>query len=404
MTNRRTFLTQAGGLWLASAAAGPLTALGADEAATPDALIPGKDPRLEVLVANPAVFETPLPLLAASSVTPVELLFVRNNQQLASDATMDPVPVGGWTIALGGLAEPQRSFAASLLAECPVTEYEMVLQCSGNGRSLFSRASPTNGTQWGRGGMGNVRLSGPRLATVMDRLQVKIDPRTRYLTTEGRDPALPDKEDFEHSLPVDDVLQHAILATHLNGQPLPAIHGGPVRLVTPGVYATMHIKWLKRLRFERDETRNYNQIPRYRVPRQPIAPGTKIEYTFANSRFNWRMNVKSVILLPTPGRQLAPGRCNVQGVAFNDGGCRIDSVLVSTDQGQSWGRAALQRPASNYAWTTWRLPIEAAPGPLTIWSRAVDAWGRSQPLDGAVAWNPSGYEWNGVDKVDVSVG
>jgi DMSO/TMAO reductase YedYZ molybdopterin-dependent catalytic subunit len=354
---------------------------------------------MQVLVADPAVFETPLPLLADSRVTPIERLFIRNNQTLDGSNTLAAMPLEGWTIQLDGLIRPRKSFDAALLAELPQVEYEMVLQCSGNGRSLFSLASPTNGTQWGRGGMGNVRLAGPRLATVLDRLEVDVDPKARFLTAEGRDRALPDKEDFEHSMPLDDVLQHAILATHLNGQPLPAVHGGPVRLVTPGVYATMHIKWIERLRFDAEETHNYNQIPRYRVPLVPIAPGEAIEYTFDNSRFNWRMNVKSVILRPTPGEQLAPGRVDVVGVAFNDGACPLDAVFVSIDKGQTWQRAELQRPTSLYAWSPWRLQVNKKPGPLSIWSRAIDTWGRSQPLDGSVAWNPSGYEWNGVEKV-----
>ena len=39
-----------------------------------------------------------------------------------------------------------------------------------------------------------------------------------------------------------------------------------------------------------------------------------------------------------------------------------------------------------------------------VWSRAIDALGRSQPLDGSIRWNPHGYEWNGVDKVEINVG
>jgi hypothetical protein len=30
--------------------------------------------------------------------------------------------------------------------------------------------------------------------------------------------------------------------------------------------------------------------------------------------------------------------------------------------------------------------------------------GRGQPFDGAIHWNPQGYTWNGVEKIDVTVG
>ena len=43
------------------------------------------------------------------------------------------------------------------------------------------------------------------------------------------------------------------------------------------------------------------------------------------------------------------------------------------------------------------------PGTYEVWSRAVDALGRSQPLDGTIFWNPNGYEWNGVHKIAFTV-
>ena len=89
--------------------------------------------------------------------------------------------------------------------------------------------------------------------------------------------------------------------------------------------------------------------------------------------------------------------------AFNDGLARIESVLVSTDEGRSWQKARLEVPKSPYAWYRWRAGVNLAPGKHQIWSRAVDALGRSQPLDGSIYWNPRGYTWNGVEKIDVIV-
>ena len=42
-------------------------------------------------------------------------------------------------------------------------------------------------------------------------------------------------------------------------------------------------------------------------------------------------------------------------------------------------------------------------GACEIWARAIDALGRTQPLDGAIYWNPNGYEWTGVFKSEVIV-
>jgi sulfite oxidase len=50
-----------------------------------------------------------------------------------------------------------------------------------------------------------------------------------------------------------------------------------------------------------------------------------------------------------------------------------------------------------------RLKRNSKPGTYAVWSRSVDALGRSQPLDGKIYWNPNGYEWNGVHKIQVTV-
>jgi sulfite oxidase len=38
-----------------------------------------------------------------------------------------------------------------------------------------------------------------------------------------------------------------------------------------------------------------------------------------------------------------------------------------------------------------------------LMARATDALGRSQPMDGLSRWNPRGYEWNGVERVEIVV-
>lgn len=397
---RRGFLKQLSAGAVSAAALAGEGAAAEQEGKRP---VEGKDQRLVVLKAFPAVLETPTTLLTKDPLTPVDLLFVRNNQQPEDAGTTTAPSLAGWKIELAGLLSKPLTFDAAELATLQQTEYEMVLQCSGNSRSLYAQTVETKGTQWGRGGMGNVSFAGVRLSTLLEHKGVRVKTSARFVTAEGRDDPLPEKEDFEHSLPIQDVLDRSILALRLNGKPLPAIHGGPVRLITPGVYATMHMKWLSRLRFEAEETTNYNQIPRYRVPLRPIKPGEAIEYTYANSRFNWNMKVKSVVLTPTPGASIKQGEVQVEGVAFNDGRAAIDSVQISTDQGNTWRRAKLVPPTSPYAWTRFSATVRLPRGKHAIWARAVDRLGRSQPLDGSIDWNPSGYEWNGVEKISVEV-
>lgn len=399
--NRRAFFQSAGAIGFTAAIQGGAEADA--KAPSAEAVVQGKDSRLVVHKAEIPVLESE-PAAIRPQITPLKSLFVRNNQPLKGITTLQGRPLKGWSISLSGLIEKAGRIRGSLLEDLEQVEHEMVLQCCGNGRSLFAQSVKAKGTQWTRGGMGNVRVAGVRLSALLDKLNVRIQSQARYLTAEGADVPLPGKQDFEHSLPLEDALQHSLLVLRMNGQPLPAIHGGPVRLMTPGFYGTMHIKWLTALRFESDESDNYNHIPRYRTPREPIRPGAAIRYTFANSKACWRMKVKSVVLHPQPKAVLKRGEpLELEGVAFNDGASPIESVLLSTNRGRSWRRCRLQQASGPYAWRRFSLMLKLPPGEHEIWTRATDGLGRSQPLDGSVHWNPSGYEWNGVEKIPVRV-
>lgn len=406
LTRRR--LLQSGLAVAASAWAAPWNLVArAEDKAVPaaDQLIAGKDRRLLVHTASKTGFEieTPLELLREDSLTPASKLFVRNNQQPDWSATIEPPKPGPWTLEIRGLLEINRAITLDEISRLPQVEHELVLQCSGNGRSLFSSAAPVKGAPWTHGAMGNVRFKGPTLKSVFEKLDVRPHATAKFVAAEGVDsPGKPESADFEHSLPLNETLARSIIALELNGKPLPAVHGGPMRLVTPGYYGTMHVKWLTRLRIEDRETVNYHQVKRYRIPREPLKPGSTFTSTLDNSDPHWRMRVKSVIF--TPGRDaiLANGKVVASGVAWNDGTSLIDAVELSLDGGKSWRRAELER-SSRYAWQRWQMPLTLAKGKHTIMSRAVDTLGNTQPLDGAIDWNPDGYVWHGADRVTVEV-
>lgn len=355
-----------------------------------------------MLSAAPLVLSTPLKLLAEHRLTDKKCLFVRNVQDWAAGMTMAPLPLDGWEIELTGLIRPGRVVigAEDLLTMARV-EHEMILQCSGNGRNRYTGVK---GTPWDQGGVANVRFAGVPLKAILEQHNIEVDPQVKYITAEGRDsPASPEKPDFEHSIPVADVLERGIFALRLNGEPLPGIHGGPVRLVTPGLFGTMQVKWLARLRFETAESPNFYHATEYRVPHAQLEIGEEFRFTLENSRPTWDIRLMSYILDPVPGAALKAGPCPVSGVAYNDGKARIESVLVSANRGQSWRAAAVEAPASPYAWYEWKAQVTLGPGTHEIWARATDALGRSQPLEGQILWNPNGYEWSGVPRIEVIV-
>jgi DMSO/TMAO reductase YedYZ molybdopterin-dependent catalytic subunit len=370
-------------------------------------VIAGKSDAMIVHNDSSGVMETPLDMLREQRITPKDILYVRNNQIKEPEGRdLEGKSLDGWQIELMGSVAFPRVVDAATLADLPQEEVTMVLQCSGNGRSFYARSVQTRGTQWAHGGMGQVTFRGPKLTSLLDTFEPPLAPRdeVNFVTAEGADgpPEGSSRPDFEHSLPIADVLDRAILATHMNGEPLPGGHGGPVRLVVPGYYGTMNVKWLHRLRFEAVESNNVNQIPRYRIPNDPIEPGTPIDYTHANSTPNWRQKIKSVIFGPLNEADVAAGEVEIHGVAWNDGAAEIAAVEISTNDGGTWRKAALSAPTGAYGWYEFRTTVNLGAGEHRIWSRAVDERGNAQPLNGSVWWNPSGYEWHGADYVDVT--
>jgi sulfite oxidase len=399
--DRRRFLTRSAA-WLA---AGSIVTQRCPRPlfAAPVVPIVGKDRRLIVHKAQPFEIETPLDLLREHGLTPIESLFVRNNQAPDWAATLDPYPARKpWQVEFAGQIEFPRVVTLADLQALPQVEHEIVLQCSGNGRALFSQAAAVKGSPWRHGAMGNVKFRGPTVRSIFEKFDVRPHAAAKFATAEGNDsPGKPGEADFEHSLPLSDVLDRSMLALELNGRPLPAVHGGPVRLVTPGYYGTMHVKWLSRIRFETHETANHHQVKRYRTPLRPIEPGSEFDYGLENSEPNWNMRIKSVIFGPTDGATLPGGRGTLRGVAWNDGTARIDAVEYSPDGGRTWRRCEVERPASRYAWHPFQAELALPPGKHELMCRAIDTLGRTQPTDGAIDWNPAGYGWHGADRVTV---
>lgn len=113
------------------------------------------------------------------------------------------------------------------------------------------------------------------------------------------------------------------------------------------------------------------------------------------------MPVKSCITAPEDRVKLPLGAIAIRGFAWA-GEEAIERVEVSTDGGSRWQAAELSSPKLPFAWRLFRLDWQpAAPGYYTLLSRATDTAGRAQPI--VAAWNPSGYLWNAIDRVGVTV-
>lgn len=217
--DRRTFLKT-------TAAAGAVGLMGssfAQQQPTADQVVRGKNPKLVVLSPRPVVLESTLELLGSERITSKANLFVRNNIDLPGLNTTEPNVQPGWEVEFSGLIDKPFKVTVEELSRLPQTEVTTVLQCSGNGRSFFNPRP--SGNPWTYGGVGQVTWRGVLLKTLLEAKGVNLDPKARFITmnasTQGG--AAP----YEKSFPIS-VMEYssAMLALGMNGEPLPAVHGG----------------------------------------------------------------------------------------------------------------------------------------------------------------------------------
>jgi DMSO/TMAO reductase YedYZ molybdopterin-dependent catalytic subunit len=408
---RRQFGVLAGAT--GAALAMPRLAFGAN---APDSatIIAGKKSGMIIHNAKLGVMETPLTELRKYAHTPKDILFNRFHYPHEGDAawyaTTSAPPadmVKNWTIRVDGLVQRPRTITIADLQKRPQEKRVSVLQCAGNGRSYYAGKQKVAGGQWHHGGMGNVEWEGVPLRPLLADLKTIPSPTATWLTAEGWDqPATPEGSDFAKSYRLADAaLDHAILALKMNGEPIPATNGGPVRLIIPGFYGNMNVKLLTNLMYAAEQSPSAFQSVGYRMPNVPVEPGKfgANDYNLHNSTPTYGHAIKSVIFSPLPEDHAKSGSVEITGIAFNDGLAKITSVAVSTDGGKSWQEADIKTPESPWAWNHWSVKGKLASGKNLLMCRATDAIGRTQPLDGLARWNPRGYEWNGTDRVEITV-
>jgi sulfite oxidase len=324
-------------------------------------------------------------------LTPVPHFFVRNH--MFEPTELDP---HDWLLSIGGEVEKPLTLNLVELSKIETHSVVNTLECAGNGRSLHRPQVP--GIQWGKGAVGTARFSGPRLRDVLQRAGVK--PIGKHVMFRGLDEVPGKVPPFIRSIPIEKALDaDTIIATHMNGSPLPEHHGFPARALVPGWIGAASCKWLTEIKLLEAEFVGNFMSGGYRVPNQPVKPGetVKPEDTHALTA----LNVKSVIADPTDGANLKAGNVRVHGAAWA-GEADIAKVEISTDGGTTWSPAKLGHDQAHYAWRLWAYDWKPGKsGDYTILSRATDSQGRTQPF--AAVWNPSGYLNNAIDQVKVHV-
>ena len=330
--------------------------------------------------------ETPLDALT-TYITPNDLFFVRHHwMPVLPDA-------GTWRLTVDGeVAEPLK-LSLEDLRSMPRTEVTCVLQCAGNGRALHRPIVP--GVQWTYGAVGNARWTGVRVKDVLERAGVRGG--ARHLHAFGTDSPPLKVPPFYRSTEMEKMMADAIIAYEMNGQPLPSLHGGPARLVVPGWAGDHWMKWLDRLSPQVKPQTGFYMDVGYRYPNEPGEPGMakKPEEMHPVTELFVKSNITQ-----SPSTLRMGSKALIRGFALS-GVPDIEKVELSSD-GERWETARLGTEHHPYAWRLWEYDWSPSrPGPVTLYARATDSSGSTQPRD--AVWNQSGYLFNGWHGVTIEV-
>jgi DMSO/TMAO reductase YedYZ molybdopterin-dependent catalytic subunit len=287
-------------------------------------------------------------------VTPNDRFYVVTKNLIDPDVVRDQ-----WRLEVGGFVEDPQTYRFDDLAALPSVIQPTTLECISN---------PVGGHL-----MSNAIWRGVPLVTLLERARPKVGGVLVVLRA---------VDGYVHTIPIAKSMDpHTLVAFMMNGVPLPRRHGYPVRVIVPGAFGEVSVKWVESIQIVDHSVQGYYEKQGWRA--QVVPTTTRIDR-------------------PTMGQRLSlgAGPIDVGGVAFA-GDRGIQLVELSTDGGGSWSEASIDTDSSPLAWSLWSFPWQPArPGAYRLLARSVDATGAPQP---ATDHGPAPSGATGYHAIDVQV-
>ena len=296
------------------------------------------DVRAAIRLPAPVRPAGPVPAGADLDIPGLTPLFIPNEEFYRIDTALR-VPVvdpGTWQLEVRGMVDNPYTLTYADLMELPQIEADITIACVSN--------------EVGGDLVGNARWQGVPLRPLLERAGLQ-QGATQLV---GRS-----VDGFTAGFPTITALdmEEAMVAVAMNGEPLPAEHGFPARLIVPGLYGYVSAtKWLAAIELTDWDVEGY-WIPRGWAREGPIKTQARID-------------------VPGPGSTVAAGRRPIAGVAWAPSR-GIERVEVRIDDGP-WQEAELSAAYDVDVWRQWFLPWDATPGRHLIAARATDGLGEVQ--------------------------
>ena len=241
-----------------------------------------------------------------------------------------------WSLTIDGMVDRPQTLTYDELVEASTEVETVTIACVSN--------------EVGGNLVGNATWQGVRLADVLKRAGIQ----------QGASQIVGHSVDgFTAGMPTATALDGrvALIATAMNGTPLPQRHGFPARLIVSGLYGYVSAtKWLSRIELTTWEATEGYWIPRGWSKEAPVKLTSRIDVPQRSSI--------SAGLTPIAGIALSPS-------------IGISQVEVSINDGP-WQSAELGDHSNDNTWVQWHLPWQATNGDHIIRVRAIDNDGNVQ--------------------------
>ena len=313
---------------------------------------------------------TPVVRAGPASVPGISPLVTPNSEFYRIDTALSVPRIDSaqWRLQITGMVERPVEFTFDELLAMSLREEAVTLACVSN--------------KVGEDLVGNAYWLGVPLPTLLREAGVQADA-TQVI---GRA-----VDGFTVGFPTDVALdgRESMVVFGMNGEPLPAEHGFPARLIVPGLYGYVSAtKWLGEIELSRLDAFDSYWVQRGWAPQAPIKLQSRID-------------------VPHGGDSLAPGNVRIAGVAWG-GLSGVSGVQVRPRQRLSGGRrseggwidAELGEELSDSSWRQWVADWLATDGTFDLEVRAIDRSGMVQTSEQHAAF-PNGATGHHTIRVSI---
>lgn len=358
---------------------------------------PAKHPEFIYYEKEPLNGAPPPRLLPGEFITPLDLFYIR------SHGNIPELSAASYRLRVQGLVgTPLELTLEGLRHDFSAHHVAVTLQCAGNRRDELKAVKDIPGeAPWSGNAISHGVWTGVRLADVLAKAGVDR-ARAKFVEFIGHDHAA--KKDhplFGGSVPLSKALApETLLAYELDGEPLPLVHGFPLRTIVPGYLGARSVKWLKEVNVLDHPSENLFQAEEYHL--HP-ASASKEHHDAKTSLPLGEMPVTSYICRVHRGHPGGDDPMVVEGYAYVGAGHEVHRVEISEDGGESWTQAELlpvpseglqatDEEGGRWSWRFWRAELMAAErAPVQLIVRAWDTGANTQPARAEDIWNFKGY-------------